>query len=128
MTPPLTLEQLPQAVGLLTAKVDRMLAMLEKSGLSAAHSKQANPGRRIIHAKEACTILGKSLSTLYRAVNDSHNPLPSYKRGKLLCFYEDELHAWVAGGKKHEPLPTFAEHALSMSAGMKRRPAGAIRS
>lgn len=82
------------------------------------------PKRRIVYAKEACTIIGKSLSTLYRAIKAPNDPIPSYKRGKLLYFYEDEIYAWIEGGRKHSAAPSLAETAAAITAGMKRRPRG----
>lgn len=82
------------------------------------------PKRRIVYAKEACTIIGKSLSTLYRAIKAPNDPIPSYKRGKLLYFYEDELYAWIENGRKHAVAPSFEEQVAAVTAGMKRRPRG----
>ena len=62
-----TFDQLPQVVSGLSEKLDQVLDLLEKTGI-ASHSKQAKPSRRLVYAKEACQIIGKSLSTLYRAV------------------------------------------------------------
>ena len=110
-------------VGGLSKKLDRVLELLEKAGF-AGHSKQSKPSRRLVYAKEACQIIGKSLSTLYRAVKAPNDPIPSYKRGKLLYFYEDEIYAWIEGGRKHSAAPTLAETAAAITAGMKRRPRG----
>ena len=85
-----TFDQLPHVVSGLSEKLDRVLDLLEKAGI-ASHSKQAKPSRRLVYAKEACQIIGKSLSTLYHAVKVPNDPIPNYKRGKLLYFYEDEM-------------------------------------
>ena len=122
-TSTITFDQLPHVVSGLSEKLDRVLELLEKVG-AANPFKQHKPSRRIVHAKEACTIIGKSLSTLYRAIKAPNDPIPSYKRGKLLYFYEDELYAWIEGGRKHSVVPTLAEQAAAMTAGMKHRPRG----
>ena len=57
-----TFDQLPHVVSGLSEKLDRVLDLLEKAGI-ASHSKQAKPSRRLVYAKEACQIIGKSLST-----------------------------------------------------------------
>lgn len=119
----ITFDQLPHVVGGLSEKLDRMLELLEKVGI-ANHIKQGTPKRRIVHAKEACMIIGKSLSTLYRAIKAPHDPIPSYKRGKLLYFYEDELYAWIESGRKHSITPSFEEQLAAVTAGMKRQPRG----
>ena len=61
-----TFDQLPHVVSGLSEKLDRVLDLLEKAGI-AGHSKQSKSSRRLVYAKEACQIIGKSLSTLYRA-------------------------------------------------------------
>lgn len=122
-TSTITFDQLPHVVGGLSEKLDRVLDLLEKAGI-AGHSKQSKQSRRLIYAKEACTIIGKSLSTLYRGIKAPNDPIPSYKRGKLLYFFEDELYAWIENGRKHPVVPTLAEQAAAMTAGMKRRPRG----
>lgn len=85
-----TFDQLPHVVGGLSEKLDRVLELLEKAGFSG-HSKQSKPSRRLVYAKEACQIIGKSLSSLYRGIKAPNDPIPSYKRGKLLYFYEEEF-------------------------------------
>lgn len=122
-TPTITFDQLPHVVGCLSEKLDRVLALLEKAG-SASPIKHGKTQRRIVYAKEACMIIGKSLSTLYRGIKAPNDPIPSYKRGKLLYFFEDELYAWIENGRKHPVVPTLAEQAAAMTAGMKHRPRG----
>ena len=84
----ITFDQLPNVVGGLSEKLDRVLELLEKAGFTG-HSKQSKPSRRLVYAKEACQIIGKSLSSLYRGIKAPNDPIPSYKRGKLLYFYEE---------------------------------------
>lgn len=100
-----------------------MLDILEKVGI-ANHIKNAKHSRRLMYAKEACQIIGKSLSSLYRGINAPNAPIPSYKRGKLLYFYEDELYAWIEKGRKHSVAPSLAETAAAITTGVKHRPRG----
>ncbi len=122
-TSTITFDQLPHVVSGLSEKLDRVLDLLEKAGIDG-HSKQSKSSRRLVYAKEACQIIGKSLSTLYRGIKAPNDSIPSYKRGKLLYFYEDELYAWIESGRKHSVVPSLAEQAAAMTAGMKRRPRG----
>lgn len=121
--PTITFDQLPHVVSGLSEKLDRVLELLKKAGFTG-HSKQSKPSRRLVYAKEACQIIGKSLSSLYRGIKAPNDPIPSYKRGKLLYFYEDELYAWIENGRKHSVAPSLAETAAAITAGMKRRPRG----
>ncbi len=121
--PTITFDQLPHVVGGLSEKLDRVLELLEKAAFTG-QSKQSKPSRRLVYAKEACQIIGKSLSSLYRGIKAPNDPIPSYKRGKLLYFYEDELYAWIENGRKHSVTPSLVETAAAITAGMKRRPRG----
>lgn len=118
-----TFDQLPHVVSGLSEKLDSVLDILEKAGI-ASHSKQSKPSRRLVYAKEACQIIGKSLSGLYRGIKAPKDPIPSYKRGKLLYNYEDELYAWIEKGRKHSVVPSLAETAAAITARMKCRPRG----
>lgn len=69
----ITFDQLSHEVSGLIEKLDRVLELLEKVG-AANPFKQHKPSQRIVHAKEACTIIGKSLSTLYRAIKAPNAP------------------------------------------------------
>ncbi len=89
-TQTITFDQLPHVVSGLSEKLDRVLEILEKVGI-ANPIKNVKPSRRLVYAKEACLIIGKSLSSLYRGIKAPNDPIPSYKRGKLLYFYEDRI-------------------------------------
>lgn len=60
----------------------------------------------------------------HRGIKAPYDPIPSYKRGKLLYFYEDEPYAWIEGGRKYATAPSLADHTNAITAGMKRRPRG----
>ena len=66
-TPTITFDQLPHVVSGLSEKLDRVLDILEKLGI-ANPIKNVKPSRRLVYAKEACQIIGKSLSSLYRCI------------------------------------------------------------
>ena len=122
-TQTITFDQLPHVVSGLSEKLDQVLDILEKLGI-ANSIKNVKPSRRLVYAKEACQIIGKSHSSLYRGIKAPNDPIPSYKRGKLLYFYEDELYAWIENGRKHSVAPSLAETAAAITAGMKRCPHG----
>ena len=39
-------------------------------------------------------------------------------------IYEDELYAWIEGGRKHATAPSLTDHTNAITAGIKRRPRG----
>lgn len=78
--PPITFDQLPHVVSGLSEKLDRVLDILEKVGI-ANPIKNVKPSRRLEYPKEACQIIGKSLSGLYRGIKAPNDLIPSYKRG-----------------------------------------------
>ena len=120
-TSPPTFDQLPHVVSGLSEKLDRVLELLEKAGFTG-HSKQSKPSRRLVYAKEACQIIGKSLSSLYRGIKAPNDPIPSYKRGKLLYFYEDELLTWIENGRKNTSEQNYDQMLASMQNGIRRKP------
>ena len=83
----ITFDQLPHVVGGLSEKLDRVLELLEKVGIANPFNHH-KPKRRIVYAKEACTIIGKSLSSLYRGIKDPYKPIPNYKSGNLHYFFD----------------------------------------
>lgn len=80
-TPTITFDQLSHVVSGLSEKLDRVLNILEKVGI-ANPIKNIKPSRRLVYAKEACQIIGKSLSSLFRGIKAPNDPIPSYKLGK----------------------------------------------
>lgn len=56
--------------------------------------------RRPINIDRASEITGKAVTTLYRYVGNGM--IPSYKRGRKLYFFEDELLDWLKKGKIKE--------------------------
>ena len=72
-TPTITFDQLPHVVSGLSEKFDRVLDILEKVGI-ANPIKNVKPSRRLVYAKEACQIIGKSLSSLYRGIKAPNDP------------------------------------------------------
>ena len=65
-------------------------------------------------------IIMKPKPTIYRLVNQGI--LPSYKKGKKLYFYKDELLAWIENGRKATKEQNHSEMLKAMQGGMKRKP------
>ena len=78
----ITFDKLPQALGYLTEKVERI-----HKNVAALQPQTATDKHRIIEIDEACKIARKGL-------------IPAYKRGKKLYFYEDELLQWIESSRK----------------------------
>ena len=89
----ISFENLPKAVAHLVNEVAEIKALVEK-GQDAVIS----PKRIPIGIDKACKIIGKAKPTIYTLVRK--RLLPCYKNGKQLYFFEDELLAWIEGGKK----------------------------
>ena len=50
--------------------------------------------------------------------------IPTYKRGKKLYFYEDELLQWIESGRKQMQAMSLQEQAAEIVHGAKRKPKG----
>lgn len=78
----------PQAVSYLTEQVIELKQMV-----SALQPTSSANNHILVEIDEAAIIIMKSKPTIYRLVNQGI--LPSYKKGKKLYFYKDELLAWL---------------------------------
>lgn len=88
----LTFDKLPEAVAYLIEAVAELKTLIEEK-------KSVSPEKRMpIGIDDACRIIQKAKSTIYALVRKGL--LPSYKRGKKLFFFEDELLSWIEKGKK----------------------------
>ena len=89
----ITFENLPKAVANLVSEI------AEIKNLVCKGQKTIVPPKRIpIGIDDACKLIGKAKPTVYTLVRK--RLLPCYKNGKHLYFFEDELLAWIEGGKK----------------------------
>lgn len=88
----LTFDKLLEAVTYLIEAVAELKTLIEEK-------KSVSPEKRMpIGIDDACRIIQKAKSTIYALVRKGL--LPSYKRGKKLFFFEDELLSWIEKGKK----------------------------
>lgn len=109
----ITFDKLPQAVAYLIEKVAELKSLVE-------NNKSNSPEKRIpIGIDDACRIISKAKPTIYALVRKGL--LPSYKRGKKLFFFEDELLKWIAKGKKKTILDIRAEMEADLYSKSRRR-------
>lgn len=108
----LTFDKLPEAVAYLIEAVAEIKSLVK--------NKTELPEKRIpIGIEDACRIIQKAKPTIYALVRKGL--LPSYKRGKKLFFFEEELLEWIAKGKKKTILDIRAEMEANLYSKSKRR-------
>ena len=107
----LTFEKLPEAVAYLVTEVNDIRRLLEQQ-------RQPLPSKRLpIGIEDACRVVMKARSTIYTLVRKGL--IPCCKNGNRLYFYEDELLAWIANGKKK----SIAEIEAQMQQSVRHKPA-----
>ena len=108
----LTFDKLPEAVAYLIEAVAEIKSLVT--------NKTELPEKRIpIGIDDACRIIQKAKPTIYALVRKGL--LPSYKRGKKLFFFEEELLEWIAKGKKKTILDIRAEMEADLYSKSRRR-------
>ena len=111
----LTFEKLPEAVAYLVTEVNDIRRLLEQQ-------RQPLPSKRLpIGIEDACRVVMKARSTVYTLVRKGL--IPCCKNGNRLYFYEDELLAWIANGKKKSIAETKAEIEAQMKRSVRHKPA-----
>ena len=90
----LSFENLPQAVGLLTEKIDN----LEKLMLEFSGKKKTDPPGQLMTVDQAAEFLNLAKPTVYSMV--SRGELPYMKRSKRLYFSCEDLMAYIRSGRK----------------------------
>lgn len=78
----------------------------------AIKAQERKPNKIPIDIKEACRITGLAKPTIYALA--PKGAIPSYRKGKRLYFFEDELLAWIKSGKRMTAaeIDAAADHAL----------------
>ena len=89
----MSFDKLPEAVSFLISEVSEL-----KSTLGAAQKPNENKRRLPIGIDEVCVLTAKAKPTIYALVRK--RIIPCYKSSKKLYFYEDEIIAWIEGGKR----------------------------
>lgn len=95
----LTFDQLPNAVALLTEKVNELRGLL----ISTQEQQTKADADELLTVQEAANLLRLSVPTIYSKV--SRLQLPCMKQGKMVYFSKNELLDYLKAGKKK----TFAE-------------------
>lgn len=109
----ITFDKLPEAVAYLIQSVSELKTLI-------AEKKITTPEKRMpIDIDKACRIIQKAKPTIYALVRKGL--LPSYKRGKKLFFFEDELIEWIAKGKRKTVEDMRAEIEAEMYPKNRRR-------
>jgi excisionase family DNA binding protein len=89
----ISFDNLPQAVAHLVNELETIKSLVEKS--QRPHVKEQ---RIPIGIDEACKLIGKAKPTVYTLVRK--RILPSYKNGKKLYFFRNELLEWIENGRR----------------------------
>ncbi len=88
----ITFDKLPEAVAYLTEQVSELTKLVMALSPAPADTRQ------LVGIDQACRIIQKAKPTVYAHVRKGL--LPSYKKGKQLYFYENELLEWIETGRK----------------------------
>ena len=107
-------DRLPQAITYLTEQV------AELKQLVAELQPPQPESHRLVEIDDACRITKKAKPTIYALARKGL--IPSYKRGKKLYFYEDELLTWIEQGRKGSPLQSYDEILASIQSGVRHKP------
>ena len=110
----ITFDKLPQAITYLTEQVAELKQLV--SELQPLQSEK----HLLVGIDDACRIIQKAKPTVYALVRKGL--LPSYKKGKQLYFYEDELLAWIENGRKNTSQQNYEQMLASMQNGIRRKP------
>lgn len=111
-------DNLPREVAGLHAKIDRLMAMIERFISSA----DTNSLPEIMTVEDVAAMLCKSVSTIYTMTSEKR--IPHHKRGNKLYFFVDEIIGWIEQG---ETLGTgnedeFNKRLEALRNGRKRKP------
>lgn len=111
----ISFDELPKAVSELTEQVSTLTEMVSTLQSSKPSEKT------LIGIDEACEVLHKAKPTIYALVRKG--TIPSYKRGKKLYFYREELIDWIESGRKGVSQPLTSEEMLAtMRANVRNKP------
>lgn len=89
----ISFENLPQAVAHLANEIATVKYLVQKTYLP-----EVKEPRIAIGIDEACKVVDKAKSTVYTLCRK--RILPSYKKGKKLYFFRDELLEWIENGRR----------------------------
>lgn len=110
----ITFDKLPQAITYLTkqvAELKLLVSVLQPSPLEK---------HVLVEIDDACRIIKKAKPTIYALVRKGL--LPSYKKGKKLYFYEDELLEWIENGRRNTPQQNYEDILATIQRGVRHKP------
>lgn len=110
----ITFDKLPQAITYLTEQVAELKQLVSELKLPQPEKHQ------LVGIDDACRIIQKAKPTIYALVRKGI--LPSYKKGKKLYFYKDELLTWIENGRKNTSEQNYDQMLASMQNGVRRKP------
>ena len=106
-------ENLPEAVGLLSVKLDRIERLL-----ADAKAAPADNQKDLLTPREAAEVLNLALPSIYSKV--SRGELPNMKRGGRLYFSRAELETYIKQGRRL----TAEELAADAVSGFRKKKGG----
>jgi len=110
----ITFDKLPQAITYLTEQVAELKQLV--SVLQPPPSEK----HVLVEIDDACRIIKKAKPTIYALVRKGL--LPSYKKGKKLYFYEDELLGWIENGRRNTPQQNYEDMLATIQRGVRHKP------
>jgi len=96
-TEEITFEKLPQAVSYLIKEVAHVRQLLEQL-LNQQKNQPSDNKHELLGVNEVCLMIKKAKPTVYTLARN--RLIPSYKRGKKLYFYKDEILEWIESSKR----------------------------
>lgn len=88
----ISFDNLPKAVAFLISELAEIKLLVAKKEVVII------PKKVPIGIEEVAALIGKAKPTIYTLVRE--RKIPSYKNGKKLYFFEDEILSWISKGKK----------------------------
>lgn len=94
----ITFDQIPGTIKQLVDEVKSLREKIDKISENTDQRKGQDT-HRVLYVDEVCKMIRKSRNTLYAMT--SKGIIPSYKQGKYLYFFEDEILEWIKTSRKN---------------------------
>ena len=94
----ITFDQIPGTIKQLVDEVKSLREKIDKISENTDQRKGQDT-HRVLYVEEVCKTIRKSRNTLYAMT--SKGIIPSYKQGKYLYFFEDEILEWIKTSRKN---------------------------
>ena len=107
----ISFDNLPEAVGLLLEKLDKIEKKLEEQTIPQTPKTK----KQLLSVREAAELLNLAVPTVYSMV--SRGALPYMKRSKHLYFDRDELIAYIRDGRQSTSAEVGAKAVYEFKAG-----------